>query len=116
MSGANYRQHYSMKAGRRKVGNYITRRQLSIIMEETSNRKIKLLGRLYLAGQVYKTFTFQLPIFIGLSPAFAIVLVRAGVLLQVTKVETPNVTWSSLHFLCVFSRHYTCPDPHDLVS
>ena len=67
------------------------------------------------SGQVYKTFTFRPPVFIGLSPAFAIVLVRAGVLLQVTKVETPNVAWSSLRFR-VFSRHHTCPDPHDLVS
>jgi hypothetical protein len=51
--------------------------------------------------EVYKTFTFQLAVFIKLSPDVAIVLVRAGVLLQVTKVETPNVAWSSLHF-CVF--------------
>jgi hypothetical protein len=80
MSGANYRQHYSMKAERRKVGNCIT--------------EIRWIA----TGQVYKTFTFQLPVFIELSPAFAIVLVRAGVLLQVTKVETPKVAWSSLRF------------------
>jgi hypothetical protein len=52
-------------------------------------------------AQVYKTFTFEPPVFIGLSPVFAIVLVRAGVLLQVTKMETSTVAWSSLHF-CVF--------------
>jgi hypothetical protein len=53
------------------------------------------------SGQVYKTFTFRPIVFIGLSPDFAIVLVRAGVLLQVTKVETPKLP-GAVSIFCAF--------------
>jgi hypothetical protein len=64
---------------------------------------------------VYKIFTSRVLLFITISPAFAIVLVRAGVLLQGTKVETPELPGAASIFIA-FARHCTCSDSHDLVS
>src|SRR4051812_40150074 len=74
-SGANYRQHYSMKARRRKVAlqGASHRAQVAGRREHGARcvgRKLRPVACAVRPGLVYKTFTFQLPLFIELSPAF----------------------------------------------